>query len=102
MIVMQELPIFKKKYPGLSADEIADILTSVTVKYATIVGAITGVTASATEIATITSAGVTAALFVGSIGAEMMYLSNIQMRLVLDMSVLYDLQLDTEDPKISS
>ena len=90
---------FQKKYPGLSPDEIADILTSVTVTYATIAGAIAGVAATADQIATISSAGLTAALFVGTIGAEMLYLSNIQMRLVLDMSVLYDLQLDPEDPE---
>ncbi|MCX6083276.1 MAG: hypothetical protein NTW32_27425, partial [Chloroflexi bacterium] len=90
---------FQQKYPGLSPDEIADILTSVTVKYATIAGAITGIAASANEIVAISSVGLTAALFVGSIGAEMLYLSNIQMRLVLDMSVLYDLQLDTGDPE---
>jgi uncharacterized tellurite resistance protein B-like protein len=90
---------FQKKYPGLSADEIADILMSVTVRYATIAGAVTGVAASANEIAAVSSAGMTAALFVGTIGAEMLYLSNIQMRLVLDMSVLYDLQLDPEDPE---
>jgi len=41
----------------------------------------------------------TAALFVGTIGAEMLYLSSIQMRLMLDMSVIYDLQLDPEDPE---
>lgn len=90
---------FQKKYPGLSPDEIADILTSVTVRYATIAGAIAGVAASANEIAALGSGGITAALFVGSIGAEMLYLSNIQMRLVLDMSVVYDLQLDPEDPE---
>jgi len=90
---------FQKKYPGLSPDEIADVLTSVTVRYATIAGAVTGVAASANEIAALGSAGITAALFVGSIGAEMLYLSNIQMRLMLDMSVLYDLQLDPEDPE---
>ena len=90
---------FQKKYPGLPPDEIADILTSVTVKYATIAGAIAGVAATANEIATISSAGLTVSLFVGSSGAEMLYLSNIQMRRVLDMSVLYDLQLDTEDPE---
>jgi len=90
---------FQKKYPGLPPDEIADILTSVTVKYATIAGAITGVAATANEITAISSVGLTAAILVGSIGAEMLYLSNIQMRLVLDMSVLYDLQLDTEDPE---
>jgi tellurite resistance protein len=90
---------FQQKYPGLSPDEIADILTSVTVRYATIAGAIAGVAATVDEITAIGSAGLTAALFVGTIGAEMLYLSNIQMRLVLDMSVLYDLQLDTEDPE---
>lgn len=90
---------FQKKYPGLSPDDIADILTSVTVKYATIAGALAGVAATANEIAMITSAGLTASLFVGTIGAEMLYLSKIQMRLVLDMSVLYDLQLDAEDPE---
>lgn len=90
---------FQKKYPGLSADEIADILTSVTVRYATIAGAVAGVAASANEIAALASGGMTAALFVGAIGAEMLYISNIQMRLVLDISVLYDLQLDADDPE---
>jgi uncharacterized protein (DUF697 family) len=41
----------------------------------------------------------TAAIFVGAIGAEMLYLAQIQMRLVLDLSVVYDLQLDPEDPE---
>ncbi len=90
---------FQKKYPGLPSDEIADILTSVTVRYATIAGAVTGVAASVDEIAALGSGGMTAALFVGTIGAEMLYLSNIQMRLMLDMSVLYDLHLDPEDPE---
>ena len=90
---------FQKKYPGLPPDEIADILTSVTVRYATIAGAIAGAAATANQIAALSSAGMTAALFLGSIGAEMVYLAQIQMRLVLDLSVVYDLQLDAEDPE---
>jgi tellurite resistance protein/RNA polymerase subunit RPABC4/transcription elongation factor Spt4 len=90
---------FQKKYPGLPRDDIADILTSVTVKYATIAGAITGVAASANQIAVLGSAGMTIALMAGAIGAEMVYLSRIQMRLVLDLSVVYDLQLDPDDPE---
>ena len=90
---------FQKKYPGLPPDDIADILTSVTVRYATIAGAVAGAAATANQIAALSSAGMTAALFVGSIGAEMLYLSQIQMRLVLDLSVVYDLQLDPEDPE---
>ena len=90
---------FQKKYPGLPPDDIADILTTVTVRYATIAGAVAGAAATANQIAALSSAGMTAALFVGSIGAEMLYLSQIQMRLVLDLSVVYDLQLDPEDPE---
>jgi uncharacterized protein (DUF697 family) len=90
---------FQKKYPGLTPDEIADILTSVTVRYATIAGAVTGVAVSANEITALVSGGLTVALIAGSIGAEMLYLSSIQMRLMLDMSVIYDLQLDPEDPE---
>ena len=90
---------FQQKYPGLPADEIADILTSVTVRYATIAGAIAGAASTANQIAALGSMGMTVALFVGSIGAEMLYLAQIQMRLVLDLSVVYDLQLDAEDPE---
>lgn len=90
---------FQQKYPGLPPDEIADILTSVTTRYATIAGAIAGATATANQIAILGSAGMTAPLFVGTIGAEMIYLARIQMRLVLDLSVVYDLQLDPEDPE---
>ncbi|HNT75644.1 MAG TPA: zinc-ribbon domain-containing protein [Anaerolineae bacterium] len=90
---------FQQKYPGLPPDEIADILTSVTVRYATIAGAIAGAAATANQIAALSSAGMTVALFLGSIGAEMLYLAQIQIRLVLDLSVVYDLQLDPEDPE---
>jgi tellurite resistance protein/RNA polymerase subunit RPABC4/transcription elongation factor Spt4 len=90
---------FQQKYPGLPPDEIADILIPVAVRYATIAGAITGAAATANQIAALSSAGMTAALFFGSIGAEMLYLAKIQMRLVLELSVVYDLQLDAEDPE---
>lgn len=90
---------FQKKYPGLPPDDIANILTSVTVRYATIAGAIAGAAATANQIAALSSAGMTAALFLGSIGAEMLYLAQLQMRLVLDLSVVFDLHLDAEDPE---
>ncbi|WP_047864764.1 TerB family tellurite resistance protein [Rubrobacter aplysinae] len=90
---------FQQKYPGLSPDEIADILTSVTTRYATVAGGLAGAAATASQIATLGSWGMTASLFVGTIGAEMIYLARIQMRLVLDLSVVYDLQLDPEDPE---
>src|SRR5512139_784283 len=76
---------FQHKYPGLPPDEIADILTSVTVRYATIAGAVTGAAATANQIAALSSMGMTIALMAGAIGAEMVYLARIQMRLVLDL-----------------
>lgn len=90
---------FQQKYPGLPPDEIADILTSVTVRYATIAGAITGAAVTANQVAALSSAGMTIAMMAGAIGAEMVYLARIQMRLVLDLSVVYDLQLDPDDPE---
>lgn len=90
---------FRQKYPGLSPDDIADILTSVTARYATVAGAVAGAAATTAQIGTLTTAGMTAPLFVGAIGAEMIYLARIQMRLVLDLSVVYALQLDPEDPE---
>jgi tellurite resistance protein len=49
--------------------------------------------------AALSSAGMTLAVMAGAIGAEMVYLARIQMRLVLDLSVVYDLQLDPDDPE---
>ncbi len=90
---------FRQKYPGLSPDEIADILTSVTARYATVAGGVAGAAATSAQIGTLTTAGMTAPVFFGVIGAEMIYLARIQMRLVLDLTVVYDLQLDPEDPE---
>ena len=90
---------FRQKYPGLSPDEIADILTSVTARYATVAGGVAGAAATSSQLTTLTSFGMTAPLFFGTVGAEMIYLARIQMRLVLDLSVIYDLQLDPEDPE---
>ena len=90
---------FQKKHPGLTPDEIADKLIGVTVKYATIAGGIAGLSVTASEIAAFGSAGATTAIMITSIGGEMIYLARIQMRLVLDISVLYDLQLDPNDPE---
>jgi tellurite resistance protein len=90
---------FQQKYPGLTPDEIADILIPVTVQYATIAGAITGAAVTANQITALSSAGMTIAVMTGAIGTEMVYLAGIQMRLVLDLSVVYDLQLDPDDPE---
>lgn len=90
---------FQKKYPGLPPDDIADILISVVVRYATVAGAVAGVASTANQFVVASTAGLSTPLFLGSLLAEMLYLAQIQMRLVLDLSVVYDLQLDPDDPE---
>lgn len=90
---------FQQKYPGLPPDDIADTLASVAIRYATLTGAVAGAATTANQVTALTTAGMTAPLFIGAIGAEMITLAGIQMRLILDMSVIYDLQLDPEDPE---
>lgn len=90
---------FQQKYPGLSRDALADKLISVTSQHAAIAGGITGATTTVDQIATLTSLGLTTSLFVGSIGGEMLYTTAIQLRLVLDLSVVYGIEFDPEDPE---
>lgn len=90
---------FRRKYPGLPPDALADILISVTTRYATLAGGVAGAAATSAQVTTLGTAGMTAPVFVGAIGAEMIYLAKIQLRLVLDLSVVYDLQLDPDDPE---
>lgn len=90
---------FQKKYPGLPPDEIAETLISVTARYAAVAGGIVGTVGTKTQVAVVPTSGMTIPLFLGAIGTEMVYLARIQFKLILDLSVVYDLQLDSEDPE---
>lgn len=90
---------FQQKYPGLPADDIADKLISVTTKYAAIGGAIAGIATTASIAGIVASGGISATVWLGSIGTEIVYVSWLQMRLVLDLTVVYDLQIDANDPE---
>jgi len=90
---------FQHKYPGLPPDEIADKLIYVAVTYATIAGAITGTAAAASYISVLGTVGASLAVTFGAIGLEMVFLARIQMQLILELSVVYDLQLDQDDPE---
>ncbi|MBI1281093.1 MAG: hypothetical protein GC179_23405 [Anaerolineaceae bacterium] len=90
---------FLQKYPGIHPDEIADRLISLATRYATLAGGIAGAAITANEIAALSTFGATIALFVTTVGAEMIYLARLQMRLILDLSVVYDIQLDADDPE---
>lgn len=90
---------FQQKYPGMEADNIAGKLITVNSQYAAVAGGIAGVAATANQLTTLASAGLTTSLWLGTLGVEMVYLSWLQIRLVADLAVIYDLQLDPEDPQ---
>ena len=55
---------------------------------------------TANQIGALASAEMTAAIFVGAIGAEMLYLAQIQMRLVLDLPLFMISKLIQKTPKM--
>ena len=90
---------FQNKYMGLPPDEIADTLISVTARYAAVAGVITGSLTSSSQIAAIPSSGLSLGVVTGAIGMEMVYLSVMQLRLVLDLCVIYKVPVNMEDPE---
>jgi hypothetical protein len=88
---------FQKKYLELTKDEIADKLIALAAKYSAITGDVTGVTATSGQLFSVTSLGASWSLFIGSIGLEMLCFAQIQMRLILDLSVVYEPALNPED-----
>jgi len=90
---------YVQKYPGLTKDEIVDVLTRNAARYSSLIGGVVGAAATASEVSTILSSGVTAGVFFGSLGAEMICLSNLQLRLVTDLAKIYEVNLDPEDPE---
>lgn len=90
---------FLRKYPGLSKDEIADKLISVNTRYAAIAGGIAGAATTADQFAMVATMGMSMPIFLSTIGAEMLYLARLQMRLVLDLAEVYEVKLNTDDPE---
>lgn len=90
---------FQTKYPGLHPDDVADKLIMVATRYSMVIGGVTGLAASATQAAAVGTLGTSLAVTVTSLVTEMVTLAALQMRLLLDLSVIYDLQLNEDDPE---
>lgn len=94
---------FKKKYPGLTRDQIADKLCTLAMQYAAIAGGASGGISSAAVAATFGTAGgaavVTVPTGVAAIVAEMLYTTRLQIRLVYDLSIIYGYPINVDDPE---
>lgn len=94
---------FRQKYPGLTQDAIAEKQSDLAVKYAALAGGLSGFTSSAAVAATIGTAGgasvVTVPAAVATIGAEILYTTRLQVRLVYDISTVYGYPIELNDPE---
>ena len=94
---------FEEKYPNLPADVIINRRISLAKKYASIEGALSTGAYTAVVAATITSggslSGATIPAALSSFTADLLLLSQIQLQLAYDISILYGHKIDLEDPE---
>ena len=85
---------FRKKYPGLTQDAIAEKLCSLAMRYAAIAGGVTGLTASTGVLG-----GFTIPVIIAAIGSEILYTTRLQVRLIYDLATVYGDPIDVNDPE---
>ena len=97
---------FQKKYPKKDKDYISGKLISVAAKNASLVGALTGAAVSADEIAAIFTfgeggIGIPANITIGvsALLSESVVLVRIQLKLIFELSKIYNMELDPNDPE---
>lgn len=85
--------------PGLPEEVVADQLIRNKAAVAAIIGALAGLGTSASWFFAIPTIGMTLAIGGGVALVEMGVLSLLQLRMVQDLSVLYNVKLDPDDPQ---
>ena len=93
---------FREKYPDLPADAVVQERIEMAARYAAIEGGLTSMAYTGAIAATIGSGGGASPLTLPAGGAafvvDLAYLSQAQIKLAYDISVLYHVPLDLEDP----
>lgn len=93
---------FKEKYPNLPPDAVVDARIKMAANYAAIEGALSSSAYTGVVVATIGSGGGASPLTLPAGGAsfviDLSYLSYLQLRMTHDISVLYGIPLDLNDP----
>ncbi|MHB8932065.1 MAG: TerB family tellurite resistance protein [Bellilinea sp.] len=85
---------FRKKYPGLTRDAIAEKLCTLAMRYAAIAGGVTGITASTGVLG-----GFTIPVIIAAISGEILYTTSLQVRLIYDLATIYGDPIDLNDPE---
>lgn len=93
---------FQEKYQGVPADAIVDQRIKMASRYAAIEGGISASAYTGTIAATIGSAGgaspATVPAAVATVMVDVVYITQLQLRLAYDVAVLYRVPLDLNDP----
>lgn len=94
---------FRNKYPGLPADAIADRQIELAQRYAMIEGGITASAYTLAIAATIGTGGGASPLTIPgalvSFTVDLLYVSQLQLRLAYDLALLYGRPIDMNDPE---
>jgi tellurite resistance protein len=94
---------FQEKYEGVPADAIVDQRIKMAARYAAIEGGLSASAYTGAVAATIGSAGGASPLTVpaafATVMVDVVYLSQLQLRLAYDIAVLYRVPLDLSDPE---
>lgn len=94
---------FSTKYPGLPADAVVTARLRLATRYAAVEGAASAAAYTGAVAATIGSGGGGSPLTLPAAGValvvDLLYMSNLQLKLAYDIAVLYRVPLDLDDPE---
>lgn len=94
---------FRNKYPGLPADAVVQARIQTAARYASIEGGLTAGAYTGAVAATIGSGGGASPLTLPAAGisfaTDLIFVSQLQLRLAYDIAVLYRVPLDLQDPE---
>ena len=94
---------FTAKYPGLPADAVVQARIQMAARYAGVEGGLSAGAYTGAVVATIGSGGGASPLTLPAAGAsfavDLVYTSQLQLRLAYDIAVLYRVPLDLDDPE---
>lgn len=87
----------KDAYGTASAEQIAAKRIQIAARKSALAGATVGLTITSSELVLLASLGMTATVLVSSVGAEIIYLAQLQINLVLELALIYDIPVDPDD-----
>ena len=97
-----DIVYFNKLYPGLSADAMVRARIELAARYASIEGALTAGAYTGAVAATLGSRGAASPATLPAAGVsfmlDLLFMSNLQLRLAYDIAVISGVPLDLEDP----